>query len=180
MKKILVALLLSTAALMAANAKKIVGFEYGMGTLNQTYGTTSTADNSTLTTYGLKLGAKEDNMRLCLTYRLQTIAYSSSTKYGNLFGAEFDYFLQMGPIGIFAGPVAGYADYDFIGQDTIARNQTGAYYGLEAGLTFTFGHIELEAGGRYTYYNATNDSVSTQVYSIDNVLTYYASLNYVY
>ena len=180
MKKILWTLFMGTSALMAGNAQKIVALEYGMATINQTYGTGSTADNASANSYGIKLGAKEDSMRLFISYRLQSIKYTSATKYGNNFGLELDYFLQMGPLGLYLGPVAGYTTYAFIGQDTTTRSVKAPYYGAEGGLTFTLGHFELDAGARYSYLGVSNTEVTAQEYAIDNKISYYLSVNYVY
>ena len=177
MFRILTLLVLSSYVLSANMAKQIVALEYATGTLTQSYGASSTADNQTVTQYGFKLGAKENDYRLFISYRYQDI--DSQTGYH--IGLEFDAFYQMGAFGIYLGPVAGYSWYDFAGQDTTARSVTLPYYGGNTGVTLDLGIFELDAGARYAYYmDATVDSVASQVYTVNNMLTYYVGLNYVY
>ena len=157
MKKLLALLALGTFAL-AGDAERIIAVEYGSNTGTSTVSSVSTT--GTGTAIGLKLGAKEDQMRLFLSYR-----YNQDEQYA---GIELDFFTpDMGPFALYVGAVGGYA--------TISDTSM-PYYGAEGGLTLTFGHFGIDAGARLSILNYELSSTTT----INDMTTYYGAIHYIY
>ncbi len=175
--RFLVLLITMTVMLLAQDVKQIYAFEGAYnGLVTQKYATT-TPDNTTMHTAGFKLGAKENNMRLFVSYRYLFLGSLSGTR-GHSGGAELDYFLDMGMLGVYVGPVGGWAIYDFTGADTQSRTLNSPYVGANVGATLRLGSIEIEGGARYWYYlNGAVNTVSSQLYTVQDTMTLYAALN---
>lgn len=157
MKKLL-SLLALGALTYASQAERIVAVEYASNTSAQTIsGTNKTTTGSTV---GLKLGAKEEQMRLFLSYR-----YSKNEQYG---GLELDFFTpDMGPLALYLGGVAGYGTV----SDT-----SMPYYGAQAGTTLTFGGFGIDVGARLSVFNYDITTTNT----LKDITSYYAALHYIY
>ena len=173
--------LLST--LYAANpTKSIIALEYQTGEISQTFGGSGAADDRDVTKYGIKIGAVADVKRLFLSYRYETIANPLIDTKGYSFSVEYEGMATENGSGLFAGFIAGYGNYDFVGNDDLVRTQSGFFYGMDIGATFLlFDSFGLDIGLRYTLPVDTKKSdIASQPYKINDTTATFISLNYLY
>lgn len=162
--------------------KSIIALEYHSGDISQTFGSAATADDRDVTKVGIKIGAVADVKRLFLSYRYETIENQLVETKGYSFSVEYEGMATENGSGLFAGFIAGYGNYDFIGNDTLTRTQSGFFYGMDFGVAFVIAEsYGLDFGLRYTLpIDTKNSDNASQVYKIHDTTTSFISLSYLY
>lgn len=162
--------------------KSIISLEYHTGEIAQTFGNASAGDNRDVTKYGIKIGAVADIKRLFLSYRYASIENTLVDTTGYSFSIEYEGMATENGSGLFAGFIAGYGNYDFVGNDETTRTQSGFFYGMDFGIALVMAEsYGIDFGLRYTLpVDTKNEDVASEVYKINDTTTSYISLNYLY
>ena len=182
MKKILCALLVVFAISSNVNATEydfFVGVDAGLSKANFT-DTTGSYDNDEISTYGVKIGAVNDNTRIYLSYQYMDAFEASSSREGafhalavntEAFSEPYNIFDSMDHI-FFIGGHLGAINLD-VEASFGNSNEYGVLYGLQGGVLTTFGPVvSLELGYRYS-----RSTFSDQAIELDKLQAFYAGIN---
>lgn len=177
--KLLSVLFLMASSLIADNpTKSMISLDYHSGIINQTYGSSALNDNHENEKFGIKIGATSDVKRIFLSYREETI-YNDTLPdtSGFSFSIEYEGLAAENGSGFFAGLIAGYENYDYMGYDAKVRTQSDFIYGFNIGITLLAADtVGLDIGFRYTL---PMDPNSTD-YKTMQTATSYVGINYLY
>jgi len=176
-------LLCSFNHVLAENpTKSIIAIDYHSGEISKTYGSSSTPDDHDVSKFGIKIGAVADLKRIFISYRYETITNLLRDTKGYSFSIEYEGMAAENGSGLFAGFIAGYGNYDYIGEDSLTRTESGLFYGMDAGIALVIlDSFGIDFGIRYTLpVESENDDIPSQAYKINDTTTTYISLNYLY
>ena len=182
MKKILCTLLVVFAISSNVNATEydfFIGGEAGLSKADFT-DTTGSYDNDEISTYGVKIGAVDDNSRVYLSYQYMDAFEASSSREGAFHAVTLNTEGLSEPYNIFdsidhiffIGAHLGAVNLD-VEASFGNSNEYGILYGLQGGVLTTFGSVvSLELG-----YRIAHSTFSDQAIELDKLQAFYVGIN---
>lgn len=180
MKKILCTLLVVFAISSNVNAYDFfIGGEAGLSK-GDFSSPTGNYDNDEISTYGVKIGAVDENTRIYLSYQYMDAFEGSTIREGAFHAVTFNTEAFSEPYNIFdsidhlffIGGHLGAVNLD--AEASFGNsNEYGVLYGLQGGVLTTFGPVvSLELGYRFS-----RSTFSDQAIELDKLQAFYAGIN---
>lgn len=170
-----------TGSLYAENysvGQTFVGLEVGSTKLDRNVLVDPEPTSDSSIEYGFRLGAQNDEWRTTVLYTYyndEDSVYEDTMHKGSL---NLDYFIWSTDangmsIKPFIGGHVGYMSYELSDDDTITADESGVFYGGQAGVSLAIGEVvELDLSYRYSLTNLDS--------SLDNTGSIVFGLNYFY
>jgi len=129
---------------------------------------------------GLKIGAQTETVRVFLSARDNFI---DGYDYAYSYGGEVQYLFNFASFAnFFVGANGGYTNMRFVDSSNNSAKVDSMYFGGDAGFNIHLGDgIDFEVGGRMMKLSDATTTTSTPLtYTLDNIITGYASIIFKY